>query len=102
MIITADNDPLLDDGRLYAEALDSADTPVKYLECKNTVHGYLVFPAAPGSEETETAIIQFIGGRQVEQVELLTRAQLRKQTKREFKVARKADKSFIAAGVEDP
>lgn len=100
LIITADNDPLLDDGKLYAEALDSADTPVKYLECKHTVHGFLAFPAAPGSEETETAIMQFIGGRQVQQVELLTRSQLRKQIKRELKVARKSDKSFIAAGVD--
>lgn len=102
LIITADNDPLLDDGKLYAEALASADTPVKYLECKGTVHGYLAYPAAPGTEETETAIMQFIGGRQVEQVELLTKRQLRAQAKRELKVAGKTDKSFIAAGVEEP
>jgi len=100
LIITADNDPLLDDGKLYAEALASADTPVKYLECKNTVHGFLAFPAAEGSEETEAAIMQFVGGRPLEQVELLTMKELRKQTKRELQVARKTNKSFIAAGVE--
>lgn len=101
LIITADNDPLLDDGRLYAQALDSADTPVKYLECKNTVHGYLAFPAAPGTEETESAIMQFIGGRQIQQVELLTRKQLRTRNKQELKVARKTNKNFIAAGVQE-
>jgi hypothetical protein len=46
--------------------------------------------------------MQFIGGRQVEQVELLTKRQLRAQAKRELKVAGKTDKSFIAAGVEEP
>ena len=101
LIITADNDPLLDDGKLYAEALRSADTPVKYLECEHTVHGYLAYPAAPGSEETESAIMQFIAGRQVEQVELLTKSQMRKQNKRELKVARKTNKSFVAVGVEE-
>jgi len=101
LIITAEYDPLLDDGKLYAEALESADTQVKYLECKNTVHGFLAFPAAEGTEETEAAIIQFIAGRPVDQVELLTMAQLRKRNKRELKVARKTNKSFIAAGVEE-
>lgn len=101
LIITADNDPLYDDGKLYAEALASADTPVKHLECTHTVHGFMVFPSAPGTEETESAIIQFIGGRQVEQVELLTRSQLKKRTKQELKVARKTNRSFIAAGVEE-
>ena len=101
LIITADNDPLLDDGKLYAEALASADTPVKYLACKHTVHGFLAFPAAEGTEETESAIMQFVGGRPIEQVELLTMSQLRKRNKRELQVARKSNKSFIAAGVEE-
>jgi acetyl esterase len=61
----------------------------------------MVFPSAPGTEETESAIIQFVGGRQVEQVELLTRSQLKKRTKQELKVARKTNRSFIAAGVEE-
>jgi acetyl esterase len=101
LIITADNDPLLDDGKLYAEALASADTPVKYLECKHTVHGFLAFPSAEGTEETESAIMQFVGGRPIDQVELLTMAQLRKRNKKELQVARKSNKSFIAAGVEE-
>ena len=101
LIITADNDPLLDDGRLYAEALASADTPVKYLPCKHTVHGFLAFPAADGTEETEAAIMQFVGGRPIDQVELLTMSQLRKRNRRELQVARKTNRSFIAAGVEE-
>ncbi len=100
LIITADNDPLLDDGKLYAEALASADTPVKLLECKNTVHGFLAFPAAEGAEETETAIMQFVGGRPIEQIELLTMRELKKQNKQELKISHKRNKSFMAVEVE--
>lgn len=101
LIITAEFDPLLDDGRLYAEALKSADTPVKYLECKNTVHGFMVFPAAEGTEETESAIIQFVNGRPIEQIELLTTNQLRKRNAQELKIARKTNRSIIEVGVEE-
>lgn len=101
LIITAEFDPLLDDGRLYAEALKSADTPVKYLECKKTVHGFMVFPAAEGTEETESAIIQFVNGRPIDQVELLTTEQLRKRTAQELKIAKKSNRSTIEVGIED-
>ena len=101
LIITAEFDPLLDDGRLYAEALKSADTPVKYFECKKTVHGFMVFPAAEGTEETESAIIQFVNGRPIEQVELLTIGQLRKRTAQELKIAKKTNRSMIEVGVEE-
>lgn len=101
LIITAEYDPLLDDGKLYAEALQSADTPAHYLECKGTVHGFLLFPDAEGFEETQAAILQFVGGRPVDQVELLSLRQLKKRNKRELKVTRKANKTFIAAGVDD-
>jgi len=95
LIITAEFDPLLDDGKLYAEALASADTPVRYLECKKTVHGFLNFPAAQGSEETESAIIQFLSGRPVSQVELLTMRELAKRTRRDLKIARKSNRNII-------
>lgn len=95
LIITADNDPLLDDGRLYAEALKSADTPVCYLECKNTVHGFLAYPDAPGSQESEAAILQFIEGRSLDHIELLTLKELRKRDKAELKEARKANKGIV-------
>lgn len=102
LIITAEFDPLRDDGRLYADALKSADTPVKYLECKKTVHGYMVFPAAEGTEETESAIIQFVSGRPIEQIELLTLEQLKKRTVQELKIAKKTNRSTIEVGfVED-
>ena len=101
LIITAEYDPLLYDGKLYAEALKSADTPVKYLECKATVHGFLNFPAADGTEETESALIQFIAGKPIEQIELLSAKQLRKQNREELKSMSKTGKQIITVGVEE-
>lgn len=101
LIITAEYDPLLDDGKLYAEALKSADTPVRYLECTQTVHGFVNFPAADGSEETESAIIQFLSGKPLDQIELLTAKQLRRRNREERKSVSKSGKTIIAVGVEE-
>lgn len=101
LIISAEYDPLYDDARLYAEALTEADTPVKHLECKKTVHGFLNYPNADGTEETECAIMQFVGGRAVEQIELISRKKFKKQVKRELRQAKKANKHLIVAGVEE-
>ena len=95
LIITAEYDPLRDDGKLYAEALSSADTPVKYLEVKKTVHGFINYPNATGTEETESAIIQFIGGRPVEQVALISRKEWAKAIRKEQKQIKKQNKLYI-------
>ncbi len=101
LIIAAEYDPLHDDAMLYADALASADTPVKYLEVKKTVHGFINYPVATGAEETECAIQQFVGGRPVEQVILTTPKQLEKQNKRELKLAHKTNKNLISVEVEE-
>jgi acetyl esterase len=95
LIIGAEYDPLRDDGLLYAEALASADTQVKYLEVKKTVHGFFLYPQATGTEEVESAIIQFIGGRPVEQVALISRKEWNKAQKLELKKIKKQAKHFI-------
>ncbi len=100
LIIGAEYDPLRDDGRLYSDALESADTPVKYLECKETVHGYYVFPRATGTQESEAAIIQFISGRPVSQISLMSFKELKEQNRNELKKIKK-NKNFIAAGVSN-
>ncbi|WP_369978699.1 alpha/beta hydrolase [Xanthomonas bundabergensis] len=50
LIFTAECDALLDDGRLYAEALRAAAVPVDYVELPGMVHGFIemagVVPAA--------------------------------------------------------
>ena len=73
LIICADNDPLLDDSRLYAEALASADTPVKCLVCKDTVHSFIDFPDLEEWKDCMYAISTFIGGRSVSGIEMLSK-----------------------------
>ncbi|MGB4405666.1 MAG: alpha/beta hydrolase [Sphaerochaeta sp.] len=97
LIIGAEYDPLRDDGKLYADALASADTPVKYLEVKKTIHGFINYPNATGTEDTECAIIQFIGGRPVEQVALISRKEWAKATKKEQRQKKKQNKLYIPA-----
>jgi acetyl esterase len=98
LIIGAEYDPLHDDGMLYADALASADTPVKYLEVKKTIHGFINYPKATGTEETESAIIQFISGRPVAQVALISRKEWAKAQKKELKKIKKQSKHYIDAG----
>lgn len=97
LIIGAEYDPLRDDGKLYADALASADTPVKYLEVKKTVHGFINYPKATGTEETESAIIQFIGGRPVEQVALISRKEWATAIRKEQKQIKQQNKLYIPA-----
>ncbi len=100
LIISAEYDPLHDDAVLYADALAAADTPVKLLEVKNTVHGFINYPAATGTEVTECAIKQFVGGRAVGQVALTTQKALEKHVRKELKAAHKQNKELISAGIE--
>ncbi|MCC4594462.1 alpha/beta hydrolase [Xanthomonas campestris pv. phormiicola] len=50
LVLTADCDALLDDGRLYADAVRTAGVPVEYVELPGMVHGFIemagVLPAA--------------------------------------------------------
>jgi acetyl esterase len=41
MIVTAGFDPLLDDGRRYAERLEAAGTPVTYHEFPGQIHAFI-------------------------------------------------------------
>lgn len=43
LIVTAEFDPLLDDGELYAKCLSDAGVPVEYLCYKRTIHGFVSF-----------------------------------------------------------
>ena len=44
LIMTAEFDPLLDDGRAYARVLRAAGTPIRYVEYEGMVHGFLSVP----------------------------------------------------------
>jgi acetyl esterase len=43
LVMTAGYDPLLDEGRAYAERLQAAGVPVEYREYADMVHGFILF-----------------------------------------------------------
>jgi len=55
-VITAGFDPLLDDGELYAERLESAGVDVAYREYEDMVHGFFGMIEAPDLETAHDAI----------------------------------------------
>ena len=82
LIIGAEMDPLRDDAILYGQALSSAGTKAKVLIAENAMHGFLPFKNANGREDAESAIWQFMAGRNVENIEFLS--------KKEYKTFRKS------------
>lgn len=79
LIITAEQDPLSDDGKLYATALNQAGTKANALQVPGSYHGFMPFKDAPGRLLGECAARQFIAGRPVENVQLITEKELRRQ-----------------------
>lgn len=69
LLFTAEYDPLRDDGFYYAKALESADTKVRYIECKEAFHAYLNYPLAQGTDLTISCMRQFITGRSLEAIQ---------------------------------
>lgn len=88
LIIGAEIDPLRDDGIMYADALASADTPVKYLEAKGSYHGFAIFPKVHGSDEAQCAVRQFVSGKDLKKVVLMTEKELKKSKAEEIRNAR--------------
>ena len=100
LVITAEYDPLKDDGALYAKQLQANDTPAKCLEAKKTFHGFLCYPKADGAEEALCAISQFVSGRPVAQVALISTCAYRAQLRREQREAQRKLKNHLAADSE--
>jgi acetyl esterase len=85
LIICAELDPLRDDGLLYADALASADSPVKYLEVEGAYHGFATFPNVRGSDEAQSAVTQFLTGRNINNIVLKTQLELSRAEKEQRK-----------------
>jgi acetyl esterase len=66
LVITAEYDPLRDDGRLYAEALRAAGVPAQCIQYTGVDHGYLSLPrlTKQASRETTSAVLQALGPKQ--------------------------------------
>lgn len=79
LIITAELDPLADDGKLYADALNAAGSKATALMAKGAFHGFMPYRDATGRAEGECAMRQFIAGRPVENVQLITERELKRQ-----------------------
>ena len=60
LLVSAEYDPLHDEGVFYGRKLEEAGVPVTYLECSRMIHGFINFPGAAGTAETEAALSDFI------------------------------------------
>ena len=78
LIISAEIDPLADDGILYGKALAEADSKSNVLIAKGAFHGFMPYKDAIGRKEGECAIRQFAAGRPVENVQFCTEQELRR------------------------
>lgn len=62
LVLTADNDPLEDDGERYAEALRAAGVATRYTRYEGVPHGFLSFPGvAPNARQALAEIVQEMG-----------------------------------------
>ncbi len=78
LIVSAEYDPLSDDAKLYAKALENAEVKVKHLEVKGAFNGFMPFKHGKGRKRTEGAIFQFVNGRTIENIALLEKKALKK------------------------
>jgi acetyl esterase/lipase len=64
LIITADHDPLVDDGRAYAQRLKEAGVEVDYREYSGVMHGFFRFVGQIGkADAAESLVVQAIRSR---------------------------------------
>jgi acetyl esterase len=60
-ILTADADPLLDNGAHYRDALSEAGVPVRYVEYDGAIHGFLSLPGVvPVAKRALDDIVDFL------------------------------------------
>ncbi len=78
LIFSSEYSPLSDDAELFAEALSSADTPVKLIFEEKKLHGFMRFPSWDRYEDEMATISVFLEGKVVQNINLLTKRQRRR------------------------
>jgi acetyl esterase/lipase len=58
LVITAEADPLRDEGEAYAARMREAGVPVTAVRYQGTIHDFVMLNALAASEETRAAIAQ--------------------------------------------
>ena len=75
LIFSSEYSPLSDDALLFAQALASADTPVKLIIEEKKMHGFMKFPLWDRYIDEMAAISVFLEGKPVQNINLLTKKQ---------------------------
>lgn len=61
MVVTAEHDPLLDNGSRYRDALVAAGVPVRYAEYAGAIHGFMSLPGVvPVAKDALDDIVAFL------------------------------------------
>lgn len=77
LMIAAEQDPLVDDSKLYNDALLKADGKSRVIISEGSFHGFMPFKHGRGREEAECAIKQFLSGRTLENIQFVTQHELK-------------------------
>ena len=77
LLLAAEQDPLVDDARLYNDALLAADGRSRVIISEGSFHGFMPFRHGKGREEAECAIRQFISGRSLDNIQFVTHRELK-------------------------
>lgn len=95
LVLTAEYDPLKDEGKEFATKLIANDTKANCLEIKGTFHGYIRYPKATGYDETLCAINQMLSGRDPAQIVLQSQKEYSKALREEVKEIKRKTKNYI-------
>ena len=78
LVIGAEIDPLRDDAKLFADALNENGTKARCFIAEGAFHGFMPYRSAVGRKEAECAIRQFVSGRPLDNIQFKSEQELKK------------------------